>query len=96
VGPAPRPGCALIVAEIAQVAAGAQRVLAVQIPLGVGIVAAAVALGVRSFRPAARRATYVVALIGRPLDECRLGLAREGIDEWPQGELGREPGRELA
>ncbi len=47
---------ALIVAEIAQVAAGAQRVLAVHIPLGVGIVAAAVALGVWSFRPVARRA----------------------------------------
>jgi hypothetical protein len=46
---------ALFVAEIAQVAVGAQRVLTVHIPLGVVIVAAAVELAVWSFRPAARQ-----------------------------------------
>jgi hypothetical protein len=46
---------ALLVAVIAQMALGAIRVLAIHIPLGVAIVAIAVALAVWSFRPAAQR-----------------------------------------
>ncbi len=46
----------LFIAEIAQTAFGALRVLAVHIPLGVGIVAAAVVLAAWSYRPSARRA----------------------------------------
>jgi hypothetical protein len=46
---------ALFVAVIAQMALGAIRVLAIHIPLGVAIVAIAVALAVWSFRPAAQR-----------------------------------------
>jgi hypothetical protein len=46
---------ALFVAEVTQIAVGAQRVLAVHIPLGVGIVGTTVALVAWSFRPAARR-----------------------------------------
>jgi hypothetical protein len=45
----------LFVAVITEVAAGALRLLAIHIPLGVAIVATAVALAVWSFRPAARR-----------------------------------------
>jgi hypothetical protein len=46
---------AMFVAVIAQIALGALRVLAIHIPLGVAIVATAVALAVWSFRPAAQR-----------------------------------------
>jgi hypothetical protein len=45
----------LFVAVIVQIAVGALRVLAIHIPLGVAIVATAVALAVWSFRPAAQR-----------------------------------------
>lgn len=58
----------LFVAEIAQTAVGAQRVLAVHIPLGVGIVAGAVAVAMWSYRPSARRATTrrLVRMQGAP------------------------------
>jgi hypothetical protein len=46
---------AMLVAINAQTAFGALRLLALHIPLGVAIVATAVALAVWSFRPAARR-----------------------------------------
>jgi hypothetical protein len=45
----------LFVTVIAQIAVGALRLLAIHIPLGVAIVAAAIALAVWSFGPAAKR-----------------------------------------
>lgn len=59
----------MFIAVIAQMALGALRVLAIHIPLGVGIVALALGLAIWSFRPAAQRARMpriaAIAEVGR-------------------------------